>query len=141
MNGLLNQKQIAVQTAKNDANSKKLVVQNYNTQLNNRITRYKSMIENIEENNDKVSEDKRYKNTIPNLMNNLMAIIPKEVQLTSIENTNCTQIVIEARSTKYEQLAYFKTKIKTEEILEEVISDTGVADGNSIKVTIEGELP
>lgn len=141
INGLLNQKHVAVQSAMNDANSKKIAIQNYNTQLNNRITRYKSMIENIEENNDKVSEDRRYKNTIPNLMNNLMVIIPKEVQLTSVKNTNSTHIVIEAKSTKYEQLAYFKTKIKTEGILEEVISDTGVADGNSIKVTIEGELP
>lgn len=141
INGLLNQKQLAAQSAEEDVNSKKLTVQNYNTQLNNRITKYKSMIDNIEENNDKTSEDRRYKNTIPNLMNNLMAIIPKEVQLTSIENSNSTHIVIEAKSAKYEQLAFFKTKIKTEGILKDVISDTGVADGSSIKVTIEGELP
>ena len=87
------------------------------------------------------AENKRYKNIIPNFMNNIMAVIPKEVQLTSISNTNDTHIVIEATSSKYEQLAYFKTKIKTESVLENVTSDTGVSSGGSIKVTIEGELP
>ena len=112
-----------------------------NIKLSNRITKYKSWIDTIENNNEKISEDKRFRNLIPNLMNNLMAIIPKEVQLTSIQNNNSTHIIIEAQSTRYEQLAFFKTKIKTEEILLNVISDTGVASGNTIKVTIEGELP
>ena len=34
-----------------------------------------------------------------------------------------------------------KTKIKTEGILSNVISDTGVAENSSIKLVIEGELP
>lgn len=141
INGMLNSKNAETENALADVNNKIQEVGNYNTQLNSRITKYKSMISNIEENNDKVSENKRYKNVIPNLMNNLMSIIPKEVQLVSISNTNDTHIVIEAKSSKYEQLAFFKTKIKTEGILQNVISDTGVADGSMIKVTIEGELP
>ena len=99
------------------------------------------MIKTIEDNNDKNTENLRYKNIIPNFMNNIMAVIPKEVQLTSMSNTNDTHIVLEAVSNKYEQLAYFKTKIKTESILDNVTSDTGVSNGGSIKVTIEGELP
>ena len=140
-NGVLNNKNQKVIAATDDVNSKIKQVQDYNTSLNNRITKYKTLITNIEEDNDKNSENKRYKNTIPNLMNNLMSIIPKEVQLTSIENSNGTHIQIEAKSTKYEQLAFFKTKIKTEGILTNVISDTGVAEGSSIKLVIEGELP
>lgn len=141
VNGLLNKKDKEVKYAITETNSKIKEIEKYNTSLNNRISKYKSMISNIEQNNDKISEDKRYRNTIPNLMNNIMAVIPKEVQLTSISNTNGTHIVITATSNKYEQLAFFKTKIKTEEILENVISDTGVATGGSITVTIEGELP
>lgn len=140
-NGMLTNKSKKTTEAMNDVNAKIRQVQTYNTSLNNRITKYKTLISNIEENNDKNSEDKRYKNTIPNLMNNLMAIIPKEVQLTSIENSNGTHIQIQAQSSKYEQLAFFKTKIKTEGILTNVISDTGVAEGSSIKLVIEGELP
>lgn len=141
INGMLNKKNLEVENVIADTNSKIQELKDDNTKLNNRITKYKSMISNIEENNDKVSENKRYKNVIPNLMNNLMAIIPKEVQLLSISNTNDTHIVLEAKSSKYEQLAFFRTKIKTEEVLKNVISDTGVADGSMIKVTIEGELP
>ena len=141
INGMLNRKNLDAENAISETNSKIQELKDYNTKLNNRITKYKSMISNIEENNDKISENKRYKNVIPNLMNNLMAIIPKEVQLVSISNTNDTHIVLEAKSSKYEQLAFFKTKIKTEDVLKNVITDTGVADGSMIKVTIEGELP
>ena len=138
---MLNRKNLDAENAISETNSKIQELKDYNTKLNNRITKYKSMISSIEENNDKISENKRYKNVIPNLMNNLMAIIPKEVQLVSVSNTNDTQIVLEAKSSKYEQLAFFKTKIKTEDVLKNVITDTGVADGSMIKVTIEGELP
>lgn len=141
INGMLNKKNMEAENAISETNTKIQEIDGYNTQLNNRITKYKTMISNIEENNDKTSENKRYKNVIPNLMNNLMAIIPKEVQLVSVSNTNDTHIVIETKSSKYEQLAFFKTKIKTEDILKNVISDTGVADDSMIKVTIEGELP
>lgn len=141
LNTMMNNKQKETEEAITDTNTKISEVSNYNTKLNNRITKYKNMIKTIEDNNDKNSENKRYKNIIPNFMNNIMAVIPKEVQLTSISNTNDTHIVIEATSSKYEQLAYFKTKIKTESVLENVTSDTGVSSGGSIKVTIEGELP
>ena len=141
LNAIMNNKQKEAQDAITDTNTKISEISNYNTILNNRITKYKNMIKAIEDNNDKNSENLRYKNIIPNFMNNIMAVIPKEVQLTSMSNTNDTHIVLEATSSKYEQLAYFKTKIKTEGILDQVTSDTGVASGGSIKVTIEGELP
>ena len=141
VNTILENKDKEVQQKIQDTNTKIAEMDNYNNKLNNRITRYKNMISNIEKNNDKETEDRRYKNIIPNFMNNIMAIIPKEVQLTSMTNTNSTHVVLEAVSSKYEQLAFFKTKIKSEGILNDVISDTGVASGGSIKVTIEGELP
>ena len=141
VNAMLNNKDKEAQNAIQETNTEISRINGYNTKLNNRITKYKSMVTAIEEKNNKLAENRRYKNLIPNLMNNLMAVIPKEVQLLSISNTNATHIVIEAKSKKYEQLAYFKTKIKNEKILKEVVSDTGVADGTVIKVTIEGELP
>ena len=142
LNGMLEAKKAAALAATADANSKKQAVVDYNEKLNNRVDKYKTLIADIEKNNDRISENKRYKNTIPNLMNNIMAIIPKEVQLTSIENPNTTHVILKAQASRYEQLAFFKTKIKTEGVLKDVISDTGVATSqNSISVTIEGELP
>ena len=116
-------------------------IKEYTDTFNSQIERYETLISNIESMNDANSEDKRFRNTIPNLLNNIMAIIPKNVQLTSIENTSNTHIVINARSSKYEQIAFFKTKLKTEGILNNVVSDTGTIQGGYLSVTIEGELP
>ena len=104
-------------------------------------SKYETLINNIENINNSNSEDKRYKKAIPNLLNNIMIVIPTNVQLVSIENTSDTHIVIKAKSKHYEEIAYFKTKLKVEEILKNVVSDTGSASGGYLSVTIEGELP
>ena len=116
-------------------------IKSYNSRFNNQINEYKRLITNINNINNANSEDRRYRNTIPNLLNNIMAIIPKNVQLISIENTSGTHVVISAKTNKYEQIAFFKTKLKTEEILENVVSDTGEMQNGYLTVTIEGELP
>ncbi len=113
----------------------------YNSKFNEQINNYERLIRNIENINNANSEDKRYKNTIPNLLNNIMAVIPKSVQLTSIENTAGTHIVIGAKSNDPKQVAFFKTKLGVEGILDNVVSDTGIMQGGYLTVTIEGELP
>ena len=70
-----------------------------------------------------------------------MYIIPENVQITSIQNTTGTHIVIQAQSNKYEQLGMFKAKLDTELYLTYVISTSGQQENNVIKVTIEGDLP
>ena len=70
-----------------------------------------------------------------------MFIMPKNAQLTSIENTSDKHIKINAQSEKYEQLGYLVAKIKADGILNNVTSDSGVKEGNIIKITIEGDLP
>ena len=124
-----------------DTNEKIDEIQEYNRKFNSQISKYETLITNIQNLNDANSEDKRYRNTIPNLLNNIMAVIPRGVQLISIENTTDTHIVISARSASYEEIAYFKAKLKTEDILKNVVSDTGTLSNNYLNVTIEGELP
>ena len=72
-----------------------------------------------------------------------MYVIPKGVQITSIQNTSGDNIVINAQSATYEQLGYLKSKIKEEGILLNVVSDSGQKEGQTglIKTVIEGELP
>ena len=72
-----------------------------------------------------------------------MYTIPVEVQLTSIENTSDRKIVINAQSTKYEQLAYFKALLKSRGVLKptSVVSSEAVKEGSIVKIVIEGELP
>lgn len=116
-------------------------VEEYNKKFKSLQSKYETLISNVEDINNENSEDKRFKNSIPNLLNNIMTIIPTNVQLISIENTTDTHIVIKAKTNNYEEISFFKTKIKTEGILENVVSDTGTTAGSYLTVTIEGELP
>ena len=72
-----------------------------------------------------------------------MSIIPENVQLTSIENTSGTHVVINAQSSKYELLGYLKGKIITDGILSPstVISTSGIKQNDVIMIVIEGDLP
>ena len=88
------------------------------------------------------------KNEIPTLLNQIVYIIPKNVQLTSIENNEVTSgnetkqhIIITAQSEQYEQLAYFKARLSNNGYLTNVTSSEGSKDGEYVVVTIEGDLP
>jgi len=109
--------------------------------IQNRIDEYEDMLLSIQQLSQSASENQRYRNTIPTLLSEIMFVIPKNVQLTSIENTSNTHIVIKAQAEKYEQLGYFKGRLKTDNILTNVISDSGQKQGGVVVVTIEGELP
>lgn len=141
INGQLDNKILATNNSIQNTNNRIQQVEEYNIRFNQQITNYQRLIAKIEDLNDANSEDKRYRNTIPNLLNNIMAIIPKQVQLTSIDNSSSTHIIINARSARPEQVAIFKTKLKTEGILKNVVSDTGTMQSGYLSVTIEGELP
>ena len=125
----------------NDTNSRIKKVKEYNKKIVSQTDEYKDLIRRIQDINDANSEDRRYKNTIPNLLNKIMVVIPRNVQLISIENTTDTHVIIKAKSEEFQQIAYFKTKLATEGILENVVSDTGTSQGGFLSVTIEGELP
>lgn len=105
---------------------------------------YSIMLENLKKISDDVnSTDERTieKDAIPNLLNKVMFIMPQRAKINSIENTEGKHIVMEIESREYEQLGYFMAAIKTDEILVNVRSTSGVKEGAVIKVVIEGDLP
>ena len=104
--------------------------------LESKNTKYQSLKKKIEELNDKMSDIAARKNSIPNLLNQLMYSIPEAVQLTSIDNTTNKHIEIKAQAADYDQLGYFIAKIKTNKILKNVLSSSGVKNGQTISVTI-----
>lgn len=81
------------------------------------------------------------KSAIPNLLNKIMFIIPQQVQIVSIENTEANHIVIEATSEKYEQLGYFIAAIKNDGMLNNITSTSGTKSDSFVQITIEGDLP
>ena len=116
------------------------LAKNDNEKIKSKTNEYATLIKNLEEVNDRITDRNKTRNAIPNLLNQIMSIIPANVQLTSIENTSGTHIVINAQSNKYEQLGYLKAKIKTDVILTNVISTAGQKDNNVVTVKIEGDL-
>ena len=110
-------------------------------QIDTKKSNYTSMISELTKLNETESDKLKAKNMIPNLLNQIMYIVPESVQITSIENTTDRHIVIVAQSDKYEQLGYLKAKLKTEQIFSDVISTAGEKDGQVVKVIIEGDLP
>lgn len=112
-----------------------------NEKIKTETNEYTTMINELEQANEKIADRNKTRNAIPNLLNQIMSIIPENVQLTSIENTSGTHVVINAQSNKYEQLGYLKAKIKADVILTNVISTAGQKDNNIVTVKIEGDLP
>ncbi len=102
---------------------------------------YESLIKSVEEANSKINEKNETRNAIPNLLNQIMVIIPQDVELTSIENLSGSKVVIEAQSDKYEQLGFLIAELKTQHILNNVVSTSGIKNDSLVTITIEGELP
>ena len=117
------------------------LVDNDKTKIDSRTNDYTEMIQNLQDLNDRITDASKTRDAIPNLLDSIMFIIPENVQITSIQNTTGTHIVIEAQSNKYEQLGMFKAKLDTGMYLTNVISTSGQQENNVIKVKIEGDLP
>ena len=105
---------------------------------------YTKIVENVdslnEANNSTANSRVISKDAIPNLLNQIMYIIPQQVQVISIENTENKHIVIEAQSEKYEQLGYFSAAIKNDQVLVNVQSTIATKNDSYVQVTIEGDL-
>lgn len=117
------------------------LAKNDDTKIKTKTSEYSNLIKNLQQINEKVNETLKTRNAIPNLLEQLMFIIPSNVQITSIQNTNDRHIEIYAQSEKYEQLGYLKAKIKAENYLTDVVSTAGQKENNIVTVKIEGELP
>ena len=106
---------------------------------------YKGLIKNLEDANSELATKRARKNQIPTLLNQIVYIIPKSVQLTKITNTEPSEgvqhITITAQSKQYEQLAYLKAKINNNGYLRNVTSTEGTKEGEYVVAIIEGDLP
>lgn len=141
LNNQITKKQQEADNSINDTKAQISLANQDNEKIKTKLNEYTTLIKNIEEENNKQSERNKVRNAIPNLLNQIMSIVPENVQLTSIDNTTGTHVVIDAQSNKYEQLGYLKAKIKTDVILTNVVSTAGQKDNNTVTVRIEGDLP
>ena len=137
----MDKKDSQVQESINNTTAQIQLVDSDKSKIDSRTNDYTEMIQNLQDLNDRLTDASKTRDAIPNLLNSIMYIIPENVQITSIQNTTGTHIVIEAQSNKYEQLGMFKAKLDTGMYLTNVISTSGQQENNVIKVKIEGDLP
>lgn len=132
-----------VEDVKKDTETQIQLVENDTNKVKQKTNKYIELSDNLRNISQSIENNARTKNIIPNLLVKLMSIIPEDVQLLEIENTTGTHIVIKAQSKKYEQLGYFKAKIKEDNILNKstVVSSQGEKQDEFVKVVIEGDLP
>lgn len=141
---LINQmqkKEIEADNVTAEMNTQIAKVQKDTKTLDEKKEEYSTLISDLQEVNKKISDMNASKNLIPNLLNQIMSAIDETVQVRSIENTTDKHIVIVAQSSRYPGLGYFKTRLKTKNILQNVVSGSSMKQDGVITVTIEGDLP
>ena len=112
--------------------------------VSKKASTYREMITNLQDITDKVKDDESLKGSIPTLLMQIMTVTPQAVQITEIKNTADAEgrkIVISAQSKYYDDLGYFKAKIREDGILNNVVSTQGEKQGDFVKIIIEGDLP
>ena len=137
----VNKKNMEISSTKDNINAQISAINSDKSKIDRKTSEYTTLTSNLKTIKSEITEKNSLKNMIPSLLSQIMNIIPKEVQLTSIENTSNKHIVIAAQSSKYEQLAYFKALLKSKNVLESVVSTAATKEGDTIKITIEGEVP
>lgn len=143
LNNSMNKKEAQIKQANEEVTNQISVINNDTTTIKTKTSKYISMTERLTSLNEAIDDKNKRKNAIPALLNRIMYSIPKGVQITSIENTSGTKVVIKAQASTYDQLGYLKASIKNDNILFNVISDSGIKQTQDglITTTIEGDLP
>lgn len=141
-NEMQNKKQ-EVSDTKKDINAQIALIDSDKSKINVKTSEYTTLATNLQKVSDDVNTKNEYKNSITTLLSEIMYVIPKEVVLTSIENPSAKKVIINAQSSKYEQLAYFKALLKSKAVLnpDTVVSTEATKEENTVKIVIEGELP
>ena len=137
----ITRRQNEVEKVISEANTEIALIDRDIEAVKSKTIEYSQLIKNLEEINNKVTDKIRTQNAIPNLLNQVMHVVPKNVQLTSITNIGENSIQIEAQAERYEELGYFKARLRADTILLNVTSDSGVKQGGIVKITIKGDMP
>lgn len=141
LSGAINNKMQEVDQVIGDTETIIAQIEEDTTKTQAKINEYSSRIQKLEDLNNQIKTEYKFRRAIPNLLNQIMAVIPKEVQLTSIENASDSKVIIKAQAEKYEELGYFGAVLKNQGILLDVTTTPGSREDNVVKIDIEGNLP
>lgn len=139
----LKNKRASIDATKTDINAQISLIDKDKGKVDAKASEYTTLTTNLQNATNAINDKNAYKNAVTTFLSEIMYVIPKEVQLTSVENPSGKKIVINAQSAKYEQLAYFKALLRSKGVLEptSVVSSEATKEGSVVKIEIEGDLP
>ena len=143
-NNQINKKLVEVQEVDNYTDVQIKLADEDKSKVDTKASEYSRMTQNLRDLKNKINSDLTLKNSIPNLLVQISNVIPENVQITEITNTSDNDgrhVVIKAQSKYYDELGYFKAKLKKDRILDKVNSTQGEKQGEFVKIVIEGDLP
>lgn len=142
INDIANKTLLEIEEANTSITNEIQAIQSDTSEINRKSQEYLSLSSNLKEINDRLEDIETSKRRIPELLMQIMSVIPDGVQLLFIENYEDNKIVIKAQSQQYEQLGYFKAKLKEDGILEKdsVVSTEGQKEGAYVQIIIEGVI-
>ena len=132
VNAEISKANAAIQLANTDSQYLKSVADDY-VEITNKLS---AIIVKIEE--DRISN--RINFDVPNFLSKLMFIMPANVRVTSIDVDDIGNVKIQAESGQYAQLGFFVSRLKVEEILQNVDMEV-VSDSGNIKIIVSGVMP
>ena len=141
ISNLIDEKQKEAEELIADTNDKITAVVSDTQKINNKKSEYDTLIKNLESINQKIADENSARNAIPNLLSRIMTVVPKNVQITSIENTANKHIVIAVQSAEYDPLGYFLSAIDTNGILLNTKSNSSTKTEGVVRIVIEGDMP
>ena len=138
----INEKNNEINTVKSNILENISSIGNDILKINQKANKYKELSSKLQNISEQIKENNKYKKAIPNFLTELTNSIPKDVQITEIENVNDKHIIISAQSSKYEQLGIFEAILRVQGILvpDTVKSSSAIKQGNIIQIRIEGDL-
>ena len=142
LNNRINQKLQEVQNSIMYTDSQIAMADTDINEINGKANEYNQMINDLNNVNSRLETNMDSKGRIPNLLTNIMSIIPENVQITEIDNTSDSDgkhVIIKAQSEYYDELGYFKVKLKEDDILTNVVSSQETTE-NFVEMVIEGDL-
>ena len=142
LNNRINQKLQEVQDSITYTDSQIAMADTDINEINGKANEYNQMINDLNNVNSRLETNMDSKGRIPNLLTNIMSIIPENVQITEIDNTSDSDgkhVIIKAQSEYYDELGYFKVKLKEDDILTNVVSSQETTE-NFVEMVIEGDL-
>lgn len=119
------------------------LVNNDITYVNSNMKKYKEINDQVEEianqiENNQITKYSTY--NVASFLQNIIKVIPKNVQLKTISSDDNKNIKITAQSSSYADLGYFVAQLKLDGVLNKVKVNS-VKNGTTTIVEIGGELP